>query len=95
MKFLYKQYSVLLLLLSMLSFEQMQSQEVDEAYARLIEEYTTDARFLPKSMHTFPASALLPSPLKHFGTIIGAPGVMHHTADIYNYYNVLASNLIG
>jgi len=91
MKFLNKQYSVLLLLFCAFSFAQVQSQIVDEAYAKLIKEYTTDARFLPKSMNTFPASAQLPSPLEHFGTIIGAPGVMHHTADIYNYYKVLAS----
>ena len=31
----------------------------------------------------------VPSPRKFFGDIIGAPGVMHRTTEIYNYYNEL------
>ncbi|MBN4070249.1 hypothetical protein JYT76_01045 [Olleya sp. AH-315-F22] len=73
------------------AISQLQAQDLDQTYADLIKEYTTDTRFLPRSLQTFPASSQLPSPLEHFGTIIGAPGVMHHTADIYNYYKILAS----
>jgi hypothetical protein len=71
-------------------FATMQAQNLDKTYADLIKEYTTDTRFLPRMLNTFPASSALPSPLEHFGTIIGAPGVMHHTADIYGYYKTLA-----
>jgi len=70
---------------------QLQAQKLDKVYADLIQKYTTDKQFLPKQLQTFPASSKLPSPLAHFGTIIGAPGVMHHTKDIYEYYQILAS----
>lgn len=68
---------------------QLQAQKLDKVYADLIQKYTTDKQFLPKQLETFPASSKLPSPLTHFGTIIGAPGVMHHTKDIYKYYKIL------
>ena len=32
----------------------------------------------------------IPSPLVFFGEIIGAPGVMHRTGEIYSYYKKLA-----
>ncbi|WP_347924383.1 M14 family zinc carboxypeptidase [Pontimicrobium sp. SW4] len=82
---------VMVLLLCTIAFTQVFAQNIDKAYADLIKKHTTDERFLPRSMQTFPASSILPSPLEHFGTIIGAPGVMHHTKDIYNYYKILAS----
>lgn len=65
-------------------------QPLDTAYARLVREATTDARFLPATVATLPASASVPSPRAYFGTIIGAPGVMHRTADIYGYFRALA-----
>ena len=80
-----------LLILCLLVFTSLHAQKLDKVYADLIKKYTTDARFLPKTLQTFPASSTLPSPLKHFGKIIGAPGVMHHTKDIFNYYSVLAA----
>ena len=50
-------------------------QAQDTTYERLIREATTDPRFLPASVTTVPSSATLPSPLKYFGTVAGAPGV--------------------
>ena len=91
MKFITNPTKVMALLLCFAFFTQTQAQNLDKVYADLIKEYTTDSRFLPRTLQTFPASSQLPSPLEHFGTIIGAPGVMHHTADIYNYYKILAS----
>jgi hypothetical protein len=82
---------ILVLLLCTTAFAQTFAQNLDSTYSDLIKKYTTDTRFLPISLQTFPASSQLPSPLEHFGTIIGAPGVMHHTKDIYNYYQILAS----
>jgi hypothetical protein len=66
------------------------AQRSDTAYARQIREYTTDTRFLPSSIASFPASARVPSPSEHFGTIIGAPGVMHHASEVYGYFRALA-----
>ena len=62
----------------------------DTAYQRLIREATTDPRFLPASVATIPSSATLPSPLKYFGTIAGAPGVVHHAEELYAYFRALA-----
>ena len=63
---------------------------LDTDYARLVREATTDPRFLPQAVATLPASESVPSPLKYFGSIAGAPGVMHHTKDIYAYFRALA-----
>ncbi|WP_317044204.1 hypothetical protein [Hymenobacter roseosalivarius] len=65
-------------------------QKIDTTYNRKIKEYTTDAKFLPASVLDLVEDGRVPSPLKHFGTIIGAPGVMHRTAEIYGYYKKLA-----
>jgi hypothetical protein len=62
----------------------------DAAYAQRIREYTSDPRFLPASLATVPDHPTVPSPLDHFGTIIGAPGVMHRTSEIHGYYQRLA-----
>ena len=63
----------------------------DTAYARLVREYTSDPSFLPANLTSLPASATVPSPQRHFGTIIGAPGVMHHSDEIYGYFQALAA----
>ncbi|HMA42522.1 MAG TPA: M14 family zinc carboxypeptidase, partial [Gemmatimonadales bacterium] len=65
-------------------------QAADTAYARLVREYTTDSRFLPASVAALPLSATIPSPQRYFGTIAGAPGVMHHADEIYGYFRALA-----
>ena len=66
------------------------AQQIDEEYNKKIKEYTTDPRFLPASVLDLPDDPNVPSPRKHFGQIIGAPGEMHRTAEIYAYYEVLA-----
>jgi hypothetical protein len=66
-------------------------QPTDTAFARLVREYTTDARFLPASVAALPLSSTIPSPQRYFGTIAGAPGVMHHTGEIYGYFRALAA----
>ncbi len=65
-------------------------QPPDTTYARLIREATTDPHFLAASVATLPASATVPSPLTYFGTIAGAPGVMHHADELYGYFRALA-----
>ncbi|GAB3806370.1 M14 family metallopeptidase [Spirosoma humi] len=64
--------------------------KIDETYNQKIKEYTTDSRFLPASVLNLPDDARIPSPLKHFGQIVGTPGVIHRTPEIYGYYKKLA-----
>ena len=66
------------------------AQPVDQAYNQKIREYTTDTRFLPTSVLDLPDDPKIPSPRRHFGDVIGAPGVMHHTEEIYGYYKLLS-----
>ena len=66
------------------------SQQVDETYNQKIKEYTTDPRFLPSSVLDLATDPKVPSPLKHFGHIIGSPGIQHRTADIHGYFKKLA-----
>ncbi len=70
----------------------LHAQQIDESYTQKIKEYTTDKRFLPSSVLNLVTDPQIPSPQKFFGTIIGAPGVMHHTTEIYNYYKKLAAS---
>jgi hypothetical protein len=65
-------------------------QSISADYNQKIREYTTDPKFLPSSVLNVVDDAKVPSPLKFFGEIIGAPGVMHHTSEIYNYYKQLS-----
>jgi hypothetical protein len=62
----------------------------DAEYAQRIKEYTTDPRFLSDLVDHLPSSETVPSPLEHFGEIIGAPGILHNTTDIYGYMRALA-----
>ena len=66
-------------------------QRTDSTYARLVREYTTDSRFLPEALRSLPAGGTVPSPRAHFGKIIGAPGVTHHTDEVYGYFRALAA----
>ncbi len=66
------------------------AQQINESYNKKIKEYTTDPKFLPVSVLDLVDDPKVPSPLTFFGEIIGAPGVMHHTTEIYNYYKQLA-----
>lgn len=66
------------------------AQTNDEAYGEKIREYTTDVRFSNEMVDHLPYSETIPSPLDHFGTIIGAPGILHYTHEIYGYFRALA-----
>ena len=65
-------------------------QASDKAYAEKIAEYTTDSRFVNEMVDHLPYSEDIPSPLDHFGTIIGAPGLLHYTHEIHGYLGALA-----
>ncbi len=79
-----------MLCFALLGHQSLLAQEVDETYNSKIKEFTTDPRFLPQSVLNVEKHPEIPSPLEHFGEIIGAPGVMHSTEEIYGYYQTLA-----
>ena len=79
-----------LILLTSLFTTSSSAQNYETDYEAKIKEYTTDARFLGSSVERIADHPSIPSPLDHFGTIIGEPGVMHTTSEIYEYYRVLA-----
>lgn len=68
------------------------AQKIDEAYNQKIKEYTTDPRFLPSSVLNLPDDPKVPSPRKHFGEIVGAPGILHNTTAIYGYFQKLSQS---
>jgi hypothetical protein len=68
----------------------IKAQKIDELYNEKIKEYTTDPRFLPKSVLDLIDHPQIPSPRKFFGHIIGAEGELHRSNQIYNYYQKLA-----
>jgi hypothetical protein len=83
--------SRLCLVAALLAGQSVAAQQTDREYDRLIREFTSDPRFLPASVLDVPDHATIPSPMDHFGTIIGAPGIMHRTSDIHAYYRALAA----
>lgn len=80
---------IFLLAAGCLWLSMLAAQSVDETYNQKIKEYTTDPKFLPASVLNLVDHPTIPSPLKYFGTIVGAPGVMHRTKEIYAYYQKL------
>jgi hypothetical protein len=63
----------------------------DSEYGERIRQYTTDPRFLSDLVDHLPSSETVPSPLDHFGEIVGAPDILHTTTEIYGYMRVLAA----
>lgn len=62
----------------------------DEDYGKKIHEFTTEPYFLTDLVDHLPASSTVPSPDKILGHIIGAPGFLTYSKDIYRYYDELA-----
>ena len=82
--------SILLSCVFVFQGTQLIAQQNDSEYEQLIKQYTTDDRFYPSSVAKIVDHASISSPLDHFGTIIGAPMVMHNTTEIYGYYKLLS-----
>ncbi len=80
----------LLFFIFITGFKVIWSQTNDPVYAEKIKEYTTDSSFINDLVDHMPQSEIVPSPLQHFGEIIGAPGILHNTEEIYGYYQALA-----
>ncbi len=65
-------------------------QAVDSAYTALIRKTLEDPRITTELVDYLPASSTVPTPLKVLGHIIGAPGELDRSADIYKYFDALA-----
>ncbi|MCG8607091.1 peptidase, partial [bacterium] len=83
--------TISLLLLIPLIYSWAFAQSNDETYGAKIKEYTTDIKYLNEFIDHLPKSETVPSPLDHFGTIIGTPGILHYVDEIYGYYEALAA----
>ena len=64
---------------------------IDEDYTRLIREATTEEFFSTPLVDHLPASETVPTPLDHFGTIAGAPDVLHYPEEVNEYMRALAA----
>jgi len=62
----------------------------NEEYGKKIREFTTEKFFITDLVDHLPASANVPSPDKILGHIVGAPGFLTYSKDIYRYYDELA-----
>ena len=70
------------------------AQAPDKAEAGSVEAIaaaTTEARFLTPWVSYVPDVPGIPSPTKHLGRIVGAPGELTNTTKIYAYYRALAA----
>jgi hypothetical protein len=66
-------------------------QETDADYTAKIREYTTEPFFLTELVDHLPASDKVPSPQKTLGYVVGTPGKLTYTKDLYKYYRALAA----
>src|SRR5688572_10751801 len=64
-------------------------QRVDEAYTRRMQETLLDKRISTELVRSLPYSATVPTPLKVLGSIIGEPGILHNSTDIYRYFDAI------
>jgi hypothetical protein len=64
-------------------------QKIDEAYTAKIKEYTQDPRIMTELVDHLPASDTVPTPLKFLGRVVGMPGELTYSKDIYRYYEAL------
>ena len=58
-------------------------------YAAKIKEFTTQSYFMTELVDHLPASEKIPSPDKVLGYMIGTPGHLTYTKDMYRYYREL------
>lgn len=60
-------------------------QRNDEEYTRQIRQFLRDPRITTELVDHLPASSTVPSPLKHFGHIMGAWGILDKAEDMAKY----------
>jgi len=62
-------------------------QSIHEEYTRRMRETLRDARISTELVRSMPYSSTVPTPLEVLGSIIGEPGILHHSAEIYRYFD--------
>ncbi len=65
------------------------AQAMEEEYAERVRAFTTEERFLSDLVDHLPDHPDVPSPLDHFGDVIGAEGVLHYVDEINAYLRAL------
>jgi len=65
-------------------------QRNDEEYTRQIRQFLRDPRITTELVDHLPASNTVPTPLKHFGHIMGAWGVLDKAEDMHAYFAAIA-----
>jgi len=71
------------------SWAQGTGQKLDQEYTQKIKEYLRDPRITTELVDHLPASSTVPTPLKFFGHIIGAPGELDYAKDMQRYFEAL------
>lgn len=74
---------------------QTQTQTQDEEYTKLIKQFSRDPRFLTDLVDHLPASKTVPTPLKHFGNIMGAWNVLQKSNQMDKYLMAIAKAAPG
>jgi hypothetical protein len=64
-------------------------QKIDQEYTAKIKEHLQDPRITTELVDHLPASDTVPTPLKFLGHIVGTPGELTYTRDIYRYYEAI------
>jgi hypothetical protein len=72
-----------------------QAQKNDEEYTKQIKQFLRDPRISTELVDHLPASDKVPTPLKHFGHIIGAWGVLDKSGDMNAYLEKIAKAAPG
>ena len=70
-------------------------QKIDEEYTKQIKQFLRDPRITTELVDHLPASATVPTPLKHFGHIMGAWGVLDKAEAMHAYYEAIAKAAPG
>ena len=65
-------------------------QRVDEEYTKQIREFLRDPRITTEYVDHLPASSTVPTPLKHFGHIMGAWGIIDKAETMHAYFEAIA-----
>src|SRR5436189_1277880 len=64
-------------------------QKIDETYTAKIKEYLSDPRISTELVDHLPASDTVAAPLKTLGRVVGMPGELTYSKDMYRYYEAL------
>src|SRR5262245_5742694 len=81
--------SIAALLSLALSSPAFGQQKLDEEYTKQIKQFMRDPRMTTELVDHLPASATVPTPLKHFGHIMGAWGILDKAESMASYLEAI------